>query len=117
MARRAISTGRFGDTATAALVIRNQIPVIRKVLRTPITSIMGPATMAAIAEVAKKDVMTQGASDTFPRSFVILGKAAIIASPSKAATATTVKFATVMGKYRADQMLVIDFLPLVVPIS
>ena len=66
---------------------------------------MGPATIAAKAEVARYEVSTHGESDTLPRSFAIFGRAATIAKPSKAATATTVKLARVMGRYSPFQML------------
>ena len=66
---------------------------------------MGPATIAARADVARYAVNTQGESDTFPRSFVIFGRAATIANPSNAATATTVRFARVIGKYLPAQIL------------
>ena len=66
---------------------------------------MGPATIAARADVARYAVNTQGESDTFPRSFVIFGRAATIANPSNAATATTVRFARVIGKYLPTQIL------------
>jgi len=97
-ARKIMSIWRLGATAAAKLVRRNQIPVIRNVFRTPIASIIGPAAIAAIAEVARNDVITHGVRDTLPRSFVILGSAATIANPSNAATATTVKFARVIGR-------------------
>ena len=66
---------------------------------------MGPATIAAKADVARYAVNTHGDSETFPRSFAIFGRAATIAKPSKAATATTVKLARVMGRYSPFQML------------
>lgn len=70
---------------------------------------MGPATMAARADVARYAVNTQGEIDTFPKSFAIFGRAATIANPSKAATATTVRFARVMGKYLPVQILFLLF--------
>ena len=68
-------------------------------------SMIGPATIAATADVARYAVSTHGESDTFPRSFAIFGRAATIANPSNAATATTVRFARVIGKYLPFQIL------------
>ena len=61
--------------------------------------------IAEIADVARYEVRIQGANETYPRSLVILGSAATIARPSNAATATTVKFASVIGRSCPLQML------------
>ena len=42
-----------GAMAARAEATRNHVPVMRKVRRTPMASMIGPATMTAIAEVAR----------------------------------------------------------------
>ena len=94
----------FGAAAADALATRNQSPVTRNVRRTPIASMIGPAVMPAIADIARNAVMTHGRSATSPRSSAIAGSAATSASPSNAAIATIVRFASVTGRYDGDQM-------------
>lgn len=102
--RAAIRTGIDGAAAAAALHATNQTPVSRNVRRTPIESMTGPATIVATADVARYAVITQGSSDTRPRSAAMFGSAATIASPSNAAIATTVRLAAVTRRYGPDQI-------------
>jgi len=102
--RMAIRASIEGATTAPALVNKNHTPVTRNVRLTPTASMTGPATMPATADVAKKALITQGASATRPRSPVMEGRAATIAKPSKATIAMTNWVAIIIGNRRPDQM-------------
>ena len=78
-ARATMRVGIVGAAATMIEVIMNPIPAIRKVLRTPALSTIGPAASTATAEVSSSMVMTQGNSLIRPRSSPMSGRTAVAA--------------------------------------
>jgi hypothetical protein len=90
--------------AAAPTLATTKIPTAhRKMMRGPIPSTSGPAMTVDTLEVNMYPVITQGRSETPPRSAASSGMAAVTASASKATRAVVVNIAIETGNRGRDR--------------